>query len=320
MTAEANRFGRIIATFKGKIGSDKCFFWLPKMLKPLAVMNPLPAFLCGLAVLFSLFLLTGEQSAAQEGSSSAGGIVAPDAPSAAVSALKVFAEEWPPVSYSENGQAGGMAVEVVREMLKRAGRNEEVEIVPWSRGYSRVTQVPNVLLFAAGRNVERERLLTLIGPLLLVKTELYQRRGERWIDRLELARQKAVVGVYRASYFETSARNNGFQLFSLAANPDRSARMLLSGRVDLWADSNVSSGAIIMKAGGNPADIERIMTLDVTEMMLAISPGTPESIIQTLERALRAMKSDGSFQRIYRRWFPDDSAPHYVIRVGLPPQ
>ena len=283
-------------------------------------MNCFPALLRGLSVAFGLCLLPCAQSAEQLSAVATVAVVTPDAPSTSVPALKVFTEEWPPVSFSENGQAGGMAVEVVREMLKRAGRSEEIEIVPWSRGYSLVTQLPNVLLFAAGRNVERERLLTLIGPLLLVKTELYQRRGEHWIDRLELAREKAVVGVYRASYFETSARKNGFKLFSLAATPERSVRMLLAGRVDLWADSNVSSGAIVMKAGGNPADIERVMTLDVTEMMLAISPGTPESTIQALERALREMKGDGSFQRIHRRWFPNDVIPNNVLRVGLPPQ
>ncbi len=290
------------------------------MLRSLAVMNCFPALLRGLSVAFCLCLLSCAQSAEQLSAVATVAVVAPDAPSTSAPALKVFTEEWPPVSFSENGQPGGMAVEVVREMLKRAGRSEEIEIVPWSRGYNLVTQLPNVLLFAAGRNVERERLLTLIGPLLLVKTELYQRRGERWIDRLELAREKAVVGVYRASYFETSARKNGFKLFSLAATPERSVRMLLAGRVDLWADSNVSSGAIVMKAGGNPADIERVMTLDVTEMMLAISPGTPESTIQALERALREMKGDGSFQRIHRRWFPNDVIPNNVLRVGLPPQ
>ena len=290
------------------------------MLRSLAVMNCFPALLRGLSVAFGLCLLPCAQSAEQLSAVATVAVVAPDAPSTSAPALKVFTEEWPPVSFSENGQPGGMAVEVVREMLKRAGRSEEIEIVPWSRGYNLVTQLPNVLLFAAGRNVERERLLTLIGPLLLVKTELYQRRGERWIDRLELAREKAVVGVYRASYFETSARKNGFKLFSLAATPERSVRMLLAGRVDLWADSNVSSGAIVMKAGGNPVDIERVMTLDVTEMMLAISPGTPESTIQALERALREMKGDGSFQRIHRRWFPNDVIPNNVLRVGLPPQ
>ena len=280
----------------------------------------LPALLRALSVALGLCLLPYAQSAAQGSAGGAAAVAAPDAPSASASALKVFTEEWPPISFSDNGQARGMAVEVVREMLKRAGRSEEIEIVPWSRGYHLVTHVPNVLLFAAGRTAERERLVSMIGPLFLVKTELYQRRGGRWRDNIDLARQKAVVGTYLASYFETSARESGFKLFSLAATPERSARMLLSGRVDLWADSNVTSGAILTKAGGSAANIERVMTLDVSEAMLMVSPGTPESTIQALERTLREMKGDGSFQRIHRQWFPNDLIPNYVLRVGLQPQ
>ena len=231
--------------------------------------------------------------------------------------LTVLTEDWPPVSYMENGKPAGMAVEVVKEMLRRAKRSEQVEIVPWSRAYKLATESPNVVLFSLGRNAERERLFTLLGPLLLVKTELYQRRGAHWKDRLEQARQQAVVGTYRSTYAESSARQNGFQQFSLASTPERSARMLLAGRIDLWADSNLGSGTIIRKAGGTPADIERVMTLDVTELMIGFSRGSAVQNILALEQALREMKGDGSFQRIHRHWFPGEDPPAYVIRVGV---
>lgn len=234
--------------------------------------------------------------------------------------LRVLSEEWPPLSYSVGGRPTGFAVEVVREMLRRAGRSEEIEIVPWARAYKLATGTPGVVLFSMARSPERERLVTLIGPLLDVRTELYQRRGDRWAGNLDEARRKALVGTYRSTFAESSARQHGFLNFSLATTPDRSARMLLAGRIDLWADSNLSAAAAMRQAGGDPAMLERVLTLDVNSLMVAVSRGTPASVVDALEMALREMKGDGTFQRIHHTWFPGEVPPAGVESVGVMPR
>ena len=229
--------------------------------------------------------------------------------------LQVLTEEWPPVSYTLEGRPTGMAVEIVSEVLRRAGRDEAIEFVPWSRGYKLVTEVPNVILFPMARSPERERLVTMIGPLLEVRTELYQRRGDHWNSRLQEAKASAIVGSYRASHAEASARREGFRNLSLAASPDRSARMLLSGRVDLWADSHISAAAALRSAGGDVSVVERVAILDVNPLMIAVSPGTSSAIIKAFEDALREMKGDGTFQRIYGKWFPAETLPAQLLGV-----
>ena len=124
--------------------------------------------------------------------------------------LRVLTEEWPPVSYIEGGRPAGLAVDIVTAMLRRAGRDEVIEFVPWARGYKMVSEVPNVILFPMARSPERERLVTMIGPLLEVRTELYQRKDDVWVDRLSEAKKSAVVGAYRASYAEISVRRAGY--------------------------------------------------------------------------------------------------------------
>ena len=230
--------------------------------------------------------------------------------------LRVLTEEWPPVSYTEGGRPTGLAVDIVTAMLRRAGRDEVIEFVPWARGYKMVSEVPNVILFPMARSPERERLVTMIGPLLEVRTELYQRRGDVWIDRMSEAKQSAVVGAYRASYAEISVRRAGYANLSLATSPDRSARMLLSGRVDLWAEAHVSAPSAIRKAGGDSASLERVAILDVNPLMVAVSPGTPLAVSAALEQALREMKADGEFQRLFYKWYPSDIPPPGVERIG----
>lgn len=242
------------------------------------------------------------------------------AESARTETLTVLTEEWPPVSFSGNGEATGMAVDVVREMLRRTGRKLEIEVVPWVRGFKQASEMPNVLLFSVARTPEREALMTLIGPLLTARTEMYQKRGNVWKERTGDDLRQGVVGTYRASVFEKIARENGFSNFELTTTPDRSARMLLNGRIDLWIDSSVSARSIIQVSGGNPTDLETVLTLDVTELMLGVSRGTPAKVVYELEDALHAMKADGSYQRIFRRWFPNDTPPRHVVRVGVQPR
>lgn len=52
--------------------------------------------------------------------------------------LQLYTEEYPPVSFSANGRAEGMASELVRELLKRLGESGEISVVPWARGYHTV--------------------------------------------------------------------------------------------------------------------------------------------------------------------------------------
>ncbi len=269
-----------------------------------AVLVQLPSWLIALIAL-SLVTLPAGQPLAQVGERSA--------------KLTVYTEEWPPVSFYDGEQAAGMAVDVVREMLRRAELDVKIDVVPWARGYKQVVELPNVLLFAMGRTLERERLVTMIGPLVTARTEVYQKRGAGWKEKSPDEQHRAVVGTYRATYFETVAREQGFTRFEFATTPDRSARMLLSGRIDLWVDSSISAPNIVKVAGGSSADIEPVLILDVTELMLGISRGTPRAVVLGLEDALHAMKADGTYQRIFSRWFPGERPPMHVVRVGVEP-
>ena len=269
-----------------------------------AVLVQLPSWLIALIAL-SLVTLPAGQPLAQVGERSA--------------KLTVYTEEWPPVSFYDGEQAAGMAVDVVREMLRRADLDVKIEVVPWARGYKQVVELPNVLLFAMGRTLERERLVTMIGPLVTARTEVYQKRGAGWKEKSPDEQHRAVVGTYRATYFETAAREQGFTRFEFATTPDRSARMLLNGRIDLWVDSSISAPNIVKVAGGLPSDIEPVLILDVTELMLGISRGTPRAVVLALEDALHAMKADGSYQRIFSRWFREERPPMHVVRVGVEP-
>lgn len=234
-------------------------------------------------------------------------------------ALTLLTEDWPPVTFANGrGMADGMAVEVVHAIQTRIGDTSAIQVQPWARAYNSLLNDGNVMLFTVGRNAERERLMTLLGPILVSSTDIVaQTKYAAALRQLSpAALRKLPVAAYRGSIFASSAKAAGFQV-SETNDPAQSARMLLAGRVKLWADGNVVLGQVLREQGMPPSAVEKIVTLDKLDLYLAFSPTVPRETILQWEAGLRAIKQDGTFAAIHRRWFPQDQPPMQVERLGI---
>ncbi|MBR7784421.1 substrate-binding periplasmic protein, partial [Undibacterium luofuense] len=121
---------------------------------------------------------------------------------AAPGELTIYTEDWPPISFKSGDKLDGMAVELVQALQKRIGSNTAIQLVPWNRGYKALLEDPNILLFTVGRSEEREKAMTLVGPLAISRTVLYTRKGNaaRLLGLGDDLYQVA-VGAYRGSIF-----------------------------------------------------------------------------------------------------------------------
>ncbi|SCK30034.1 ABC transporter substrate-binding protein [Vogesella sp. LIG4] len=234
-------------------------------------------------------------------------------------ALTLLTEDWPPVTFQNGrGVADGMAVEVVHAIQTRIGDSNPIQVQPWARAYSSLLNDGNVMLFTVGRNAERERLMTLLGPILVSSTDIVsQARNAASLRQLPPGElRKLPVAAYRGSIFASSAKAAGFQV-SETNDPGQSARMLLAGRVKLWADGNVVMSRVLREQGVAPGAVEKIVTLDKLDLYLAFSANVPRDTILQWESGLKAIKQDGTFAAIHRRWFPQEQPPLQVERLGI---
>ncbi|SMF15844.1 amino acid ABC transporter substrate-binding protein, PAAT family (TC 3.A.1.3.-) [Pseudogulbenkiania subflava DSM 22618] len=235
--------------------------------------------------------------------------------------LSLYTEEWPPMTFtSGKGTPDGMAVEVVNELLHRTGQSNSIAVVPWMRGYKLLLTRPNVMLFTVGRNAERERNMTLLGPIAMSSTVLLARSEDVLaLQALGSDILKREVAAYQGSIFESTARNKGFSSTRETGSSEEGARMLLAKRVDLWVEGNIAVAQTLQRLGIAPDRVSRVMTLDSLDLYLAFSRGTDRNTILQWQTALRDMKKDGTFQAIHQRWFPGEPAPPQVVRIGLEP-
>jgi polar amino acid transport system substrate-binding protein len=112
--------------------------------------------------------------------------------------LTILTEDLPPYNYTENGKLTGATTQVVQEIMRRLGIDDSIAVVPWARGYQRLNNEPNVVLFTTALTPERERRFHWVGPLFDSRMVFFARQSDpRRIESLEAAKQVAAVATYR---------------------------------------------------------------------------------------------------------------------------
>lgn len=232
--------------------------------------------------------------------------------------LTIYTEEWKPVSYSENGEAKGLGVEVVQEIMRRLGLSNQIRVVPWARGWKNLVEKPNVVLFTVTRTEEREKLFAMIGPVAVGTTNFYAKKGSGIrITTMEDARKVNGIGVYRSAVEEQILTKQGFSNLEATSIPLYSAMKLMIGRIDLWCNANLTAGKILEDAGYSIDDVENLFTIQENHLYIAMSRGTPEETVRLWTQTLEAIKEDKTFARIYARWLPGEEPPEKTERIGV---
>ncbi len=242
------------------------------------------------------------------------------APARALEPLSIYTDEWPPISFEDGGEVKGMAVDLVNQIQHRLHQDQPVKLLPWARAYNFLLTRPNVLLFVLGRTAEREKLMTMVGPVAASEINLYCRKGEaEALRRLGDKLQLQPVTAFRSSIFLAVAKQHGFKNIVESADPVQSALLLHANRVSMWSEGDSVVDKVMRKAGLPVEEIEQLQPLEKIDLYLAFSRGTDRATILTWEQTLRDLKRDGSFRKLYQRWLSGATAPMQVERVGVEP-
>ncbi len=224
--------------------------------------------------------------------------------------LRILTADNPPLNFSRDGEITGLATEVVRELIERTGTRGAIEMTSWPEGYRALSGDANVALFSTVMTAERKELFQWVGPLVTLDTNLFALKGSGIeIANLDQARKAGTIATVTKYYSEQMLAEEDFT--DTESCPDRatSLRRLLDGKVPLVVASNTEMPAAL-EATGAPADaVKNAFTLSTDLVYIAFSQGTPPAIVARWQQALDAMKRDGTFARIYARWFPAEVPP-----------
>ena len=224
--------------------------------------------------------------------------------------LTIITENYPPLNFEKNGKATGQATEVVEELLKRTGTKTDIQIMPWDKGYKAVLKQPNAALFTTVMNHERKKLMQWVGPISALDTNFYSLNGSHIVIKtLEDAKKIGKIATVTDYYSEQMLKKDGFTNLQSFPDEESAVRSLLKGEVQLMIDDNTAMPSILKKVSASTDSVKNVFTVSTDLGYIAFSKNTPPDIVLRWQKNLDAMKRDGSFDRIYAKWFPGQIPP-----------
>lgn len=229
--------------------------------------------------------------------------------------LTIYTEIDPPNQIqNEEGELAGMAVEIVREIQRRVGNTDPINVVPWSRGYLELQTLPNIVLFSTARTKERNPLFKWVGPIDERRYVLYVRADSKiQLRTLEDARKLAAIGVYKDDVRDLYLTGKGFKNLDRTIDNLSNVKKLMSGRIDAFAYATTGLPELARMAGYHPEDMKEALPLLNVQLYIAMSKATPDATVRAWSDALAKMKKDKTFEHIFKRHYPDQRLPGKAI-------
>ncbi|MBF0589501.1 MAG: transporter substrate-binding domain-containing protein, partial [Magnetococcales bacterium] len=212
--------------------------------------------------------------------------------------VTILTPNIPPVSFMQEGELTGLGVEVVREILKRLGRDDPIRLTLWSEAFQRVQKEPYTVLMPPSRTPEREALFQWVGPLIPEKLYLFGRKDGPTTQLKQLQ-----TGAVKGYASERWLRENGYRVHAFPS-PKEGIQALVKGEIDLWINSNITMAHTAQEAGVDHQQLQTVKAVRDLPAFLAFSPTTSQAVVQQWQRTLNEIKLDGTFDRIVQKWVP----------------
>jgi polar amino acid transport system substrate-binding protein len=232
--------------------------------------------------------------------------------SAAVSAeeqsrVELLTENFPPYNmaaggsnYAKDENISGIAVELVREMFKRAGVDYSLTLrFPWERIYKTALEKPGYGVFCTARLPERENDFKWVGPLGPDDWVMLA-RADSSISLSSLEDAKAFkVGAYKGDAISEHLNKQGLEPIS-SLRDQENPQKLMKGDIDLWATGD-AAGRYLAKQQGI-SGLKNVLRFDSAQLYLALNKDTPDALVQKLQAALDSMRADGFAGAVEKRY------------------
>jgi len=211
------------------------------------------------------------------------------------------AESFPPYAEARDGKSEGMAVDILRAAAAKAGLQLSFVIVPFEQLQRTVEDGRADAIFPTGITPERRKTLDFSAPLLTTGGSLYVRAPQQAPDDLKSLEGKTVVTPRTgplAAYIEKNAPQ--VKLIR-SASYEESLALLVEGRADAAALNSHVGGRIADKLYPGKVNVARRMFLEVP-LAVAVAKGTQGPMLKRLDEGIAAIRADGSWEAINRRW------------------
>ena len=221
--------------------------------------------------------------------------------------LTLLTEVHPPLTYVENNEVKGFAVDLLVETLAELGSKQgrsNIQVLPWARAYSIALVKSNTLIFATTYAPHRHDLFHWAGIISPAKTVVLAKVASG-LTITEASQLKALrLGTVREDIGEQLLVNFDIQTDELFSNtkPEYVIKMLARNRLDGFIYSDIVGFWYLTQLRLNPADYKPIFTLHEGYYYFALSKSTPNHYAKQFEQAYYKVQMSERFREVLDKY------------------
>jgi polar amino acid transport system substrate-binding protein len=220
------------------------------------------------------------------------------------SELILMSEDYPPYNYPDtNNKATGISVDIVKLIIKETGDKDNITILPWARSYHNIQTKKDQVLFVMTRTKTREKLFKWVGPVASNNWVIFAKKNfkDNITSLNDIKNNNYTIGTYKNDACEIFLKNNGFKNISSVPDDSLNVKKLLKNRIDLWIVGEYQ-GILKAKRFNKASKIKKVFDVKKTQLYIAFSRTTPNSVINLWQQKLDEMKKDGRYQAIVDKY------------------
>jgi len=212
-------------------------------------------------------------------------------------------EDYPPLSYVEDGAVTGIDVEIARSLSRVLGRDVRVEATDWQTAQERVLRGEGDGLLSMSMTQERRARYGFSDPIVNHEFGFFVRTGNPKVNSVvDLSGRKVGVtsgGIPR----RLLASSSNADLVPVPNYGDGFAK-LAAGELDAIA-ADVWVGAYTIEQRGFRNIVRSGPVFATLQGGIAVAKGN-DALVNDINRALDALRGDGTIDRILAKWRPKE--------------
>ncbi len=229
--------------------------------------------------------------------------------------LRIICEEFRPYSYFENNQLVGISVEIVNDILDKAGmKDASIEMTTnWDHAYEQAVTSDDVVLFTTVLTAGRKEQLQWVGPVMVTATGFTGlKTNPSKILSVADAKQLASIGVVTGYSTAEILEDLDFPNLTYFNTVNDAIASLYTGTIDAIFELMQPVRAIAAADGWDVNKLDELYNYSTIQGYLAFSPGVSSQTVDLWQEKLNELKTDGSVQTIYDTYLPGVKAPGLV--------
>lgn len=229
-------------------------------------------------------------------------------------------DNYPPFEFiNEHGEADGFNIDLFKEIISRTGLDCDLKLINWSDAISGFNDGSIDVLTGTTNNHDWGEDVLFGIPYYTITLSITSRRNDNYTAISELVGKKLIIR--GGTWSESFLNNNDIAGETIVINDLESAlKVLSSGKYDALLNSTIGTLYSIKRLGIPNLAVNSTFIRE--EDFSFCVHGKSTDILYAMNKALDQMKMDGTYDKLYNKWFSVyslDNLPAYIwyLIVGI---